>query len=71
MAASNAVFWTEDGWDGSEEIIRKSRGHCLRKPAKKHVELISGTTAKNLIITLQGLQAIYTLVLGILSPGTS
>lgn len=68
MAASNAVFWTNKGWDGSEEMIRKSREYCLREPARTHIGFFSGTAAKTLIVTLQGFQAIYALLLGITSP---
>jgi len=68
MAASNAVFWANKGWDGSEEMIRNSREYCLRQPARTHIDFFSGTAAKTLIVTLQGFQAIYTLLLGITSP---
>lgn len=65
MAASNAVFWTAEGWDGSEAMIQKSREYCLRTPRRKHIDLLSGTTAKTVIVTLQGVQAIYNLVVGV------
>jgi hypothetical protein len=68
MAASNAVFWTTERWDGSEEMIQKSRGYCLREPAHTHIDLVSGTSAKTLVVTLQGVEAIYTILLGIAEP---
>jgi len=68
MAASNAVFWTSEGWDGSEAMITKSDEYCLRKPAHTHIDFFSGTSAKTLIVALQGVEALYTLLLGITSP---
>jgi hypothetical protein len=64
MAASNTVFWTAKGWDGSEKMIQKSREHCLRTPRLKHIDLLSATAAKTVIVTLQGIQAIYSLTVG-------
>jgi hypothetical protein len=68
MAASNAVFWTRQGWDGSEDMIWKSSANCLRQPSKTHIDIISGTAAKTLVIGLQGFSAIYAFLLGIIRP---
>jgi hypothetical protein len=68
MAASNAVFWTRQGWDGSEDMIRKSSANCLRPPSKTHIDIISGTTAKTLIIGVQGFSAISALLMGVIRP---
>ena len=65
MAASNAVFWTTEGWDGSEAMIQKSINYCLRPPRQKHIDLFSATNAKTIIVTLQGVQAIYSIVVGV------
>lgn len=62
LAASNALFWTESGWDGSEQMLKDCRRYCLKVPSSTHVEFASTTTAKTLIITLQGVQALYSLL---------
>jgi hypothetical protein len=59
MAASNAHFWTGNDWDSSEEMMMRSRRFCIRVPRRNHVDLISGSTVKTLIITVQGVQALY------------
>lgn len=59
MAASNAHFWVGNGWDGSEEIMMRSRRFCIRVPHRSHVDLVSDSTAKTLIITIQGGLALY------------
>jgi hypothetical protein len=59
MAASNALFWTADGWDGSEEMMVKSRLFCTRTPSMPRIALFSGAAIKTAIVAFQGLQAIY------------
>jgi hypothetical protein len=68
MAASNANFWTDEGWDGSETMIWKSRRFCTRPPTKTRIDFFSGTAAKTLIVALQGIQAIYQLIMGMVEP---
>jgi len=70
MAASNAVFWTADGWDGSEDMISTSRANCIQQPTKTHVELVSGTSLKTLIVGLQGISAVATPSMGIFHSET-
>jgi hypothetical protein len=65
MAASNAYFWTERGWDGTEEMMGKSRVYCTSIPLHHRTELFSKETAKTIAITLQGVQAIYSLIGGL------
>ncbi|KAI0021686.1 hypothetical protein F4780DRAFT_275434 [Xylariomycetidae sp. FL0641] len=61
MAATNALFWTSHGWDGSEAMIETSSPHCIRVPDHKRVAVFSRETAKTIIVTLQAIQALYTL----------
>ena len=68
MAASNSYFWTRKGWDGSEEISRKSKIFCVSLPDAKHVTLISESTLKTVIVTLQGADSLYFLLIGFLIP---
>jgi hypothetical protein len=68
MAASNAMFWTTKGWDGSEGMIRASVAYCERMPSKTYIKILSGTAAKTLIIGVQGLTAVYTLLMGVIHP---
>lgn len=59
IAAANALFWTSQGWDGSEVMAARSFEFCIYLPETTRVELLSWDMAKTVIITLQGLQAIY------------
>jgi hypothetical protein len=70
MAASNPYFWTRRGWDGSEALSRKSQAFCVSLPDGKHVTLISESTLKTVIVTLQGADALYFLLKGYLSPSS-
>jgi hypothetical protein len=65
MSASNAYFWTPRGWDGSEAISRKSREYCVTLPETSHASILSAQSIKTLIITLQGANAIYVLIIGL------
>lgn len=69
MAASNALFWTSRGWDGSEDMMRKSRRFCSRIPSSSHVAWVSKSSAETLATVLQGLQAIWQLVGGLNGGG--
>ncbi|KAF4943780.1 hypothetical protein FSARC_14831 [Fusarium sarcochroum] len=62
LAATNALFWTDGGWDGSEEIINFSRPRCVQLPDSNMVTLLSRDAIKTLIVTLQGLQAVVLLL---------
>src|SRR5277367_2553000 len=61
MAAANAVFWTGEvsKWDGSKEIMIKSRKFCTRLPSGPRIPLMSASAMKTLIVTMQGIQAMY------------
>lgn len=65
MAASNALFWTADGWDGTETMMIKSRIYCERRPRYTTVQLFSVSTGKSVIITAQGIQAVSLIINGI------
>ncbi|KAK0638557.1 hypothetical protein B0T16DRAFT_462327 [Cercophora newfieldiana] len=59
MAAANAIFWTSSGWNGSEEMAARSVYFCARLPDKARMTLFSSDSIKTLIITLQGVQAVF------------
>ncbi|KAH7067978.1 hypothetical protein BKA63DRAFT_520876 [Paraphoma chrysanthemicola] len=61
-AASNAIFWTAEGWNGSEEMVKVAAPYCLRYPDHAIVPLFSSTALKSLFATLQGASAVYALV---------
>ena len=69
MAACNAVFWNGEQrqWDGSEEIMVKSRRWITKTPDESHIPIVSQSTLITLASTLQGAQAIA-LILGVLIP---
>jgi hypothetical protein len=59
MAACNAAFWDarEARWDGSEDIMLRSRAWIIKVPEKKYVPLISASCLTTIILALQGVQA--------------
>ncbi|KAL1862991.1 hypothetical protein Daus18300_008146 [Diaporthe australafricana] len=61
IAAANALFWTPRGWNGSEEMAACSMDYCTYLPETARVEVLSWDFAKTLIVTVQGIQAIYNL----------
>ncbi|KAB8228079.1 uncharacterized protein BDW43DRAFT_323347 [Aspergillus alliaceus] len=67
MAASNALFWTSQGFDGSEEMMQQSQAFCTRIPHYHRTDLLSTDSVKTLITTLQGIQAFVVLIRGILA----
>ncbi|KAF2998019.1 hypothetical protein E8E14_000343 [Neopestalotiopsis sp. 37M] len=62
MATSNAIFWTEEGWDGREHMIEYAAPYCAHLPEHPHAELISSTMIKTVIAVAQGVGAFYPLV---------
>ncbi|KAI1777377.1 hypothetical protein F4818DRAFT_410092 [Hypoxylon cercidicola] len=61
FAATNALFWTSRGWDGSEEMVNLSSPYCTHLPEHNRITLFSRESVKTLIITLQGTQAVVAL----------
>lgn len=62
LSASNAVFWTGNNkWDSSEEIMVTSRAWITQRPLRNRVSFLSVSMLGTLIITLQGIQALYQL----------
>jgi len=59
MAACNANFWDADRkrWDGSEEIMLRSRAWIRKAPESSHIPLLSGSMLTTVILTFQGVQA--------------
>jgi hypothetical protein len=72
MAACNAVFWDgERGrWDGSEDIMVRSRGWISKMPDSNHTPVVSASSLLTVALTLQGVQAIAQIV-GIVIPTSS
>lgn len=68
MAASNAMFWTARGWDGSEEMIQRTRSHCLKLPKKPRATIFSKSFVKTAVISVQGVQAVIVLLRGFSDP---
>jgi hypothetical protein len=67
-AATSAIFWVNDKekWDGSEEFITKSKEFLANGPStKKFIPPLSISALQTLLVTLQGVQALYILGKGI------
>ena len=62
LATSNALFWTEHGWDGAEDMLNGSRPSLTRIPKETHVKLLSASFAQTIVVALQGVQALYQLI---------
>jgi hypothetical protein len=59
LASCNALFWITNSWDGSEDMIGEGRKYCARLPHKSHAELLLRSFVHTVIVTLQGVQAVY------------
>jgi len=57
LAAANTLFWTAQGWDGSEAMVSESLTFCSHLPEHGRVSLASREMVKTVIVTLQGVQA--------------
>lgn len=64
MAACNAVFWdvATGRFDGSEEIMVKSRAWLTKVPDHSHVQLLSASGLTSVVLTLQATQAMFLIV---------
>ncbi|OTA92517.1 hypothetical protein M434DRAFT_387163 [Hypoxylon sp. CO27-5] len=56
LAATNALFWTTEGWDGSEDMVTRALPFCVRLPRRARLKVLSWETVKTIITTIQGLQ---------------
>ncbi|KAK7927662.1 hypothetical protein PG985_004660 [Apiospora marii] len=61
IAAANAIFWTAEGWDGSEAMVDRSLLYCVHIPDHARIAVFSGEMIKTLVVTLQGVQTIFAL----------
>lgn len=71
IGATNALFWTARGWDGSENMIYTSSEHRVHLPENTRVPIFSSEMLNTSIVTLQGIQALYTIVSGLTGKSTS
>ncbi|PVH67558.1 hypothetical protein DL98DRAFT_640370 [Cadophora sp. DSE1049] len=63
MAATNAVFWDGRRWDGSLKIMTRKKYSATKFPASNHVNWASTSVFQTLIVSLQGIQAAYTITI--------
>ena len=61
MAGCNALFWDAERkrWDGSEEIMVRSRAWITKIPEKSHVRLLSGSFFQTTVLTYQGITLMF------------
>jgi hypothetical protein len=62
LAATNAIFWTTNGWNGDESMVISSMSYLVQIPQKAHVNVFSITMLKTVIVSLQGVSALYSLI---------
>jgi hypothetical protein len=65
LAATNAIFWTTNGWNGDESMVTSSMPYRVQVPQKTHVQVFSVTMLKTIIVSLQGVSAMYSLIGGL------
>ncbi|KAI1378727.1 hypothetical protein F4677DRAFT_465848 [Hypoxylon crocopeplum] len=68
LATSNAIFWTNRGWDGSEDMVTRALPYCVRLPQRTRLKLLSWETVKTLIVTLQAAQVLATALSNLRGP---
>jgi hypothetical protein len=66
-AATNAIFWTERGWDGTERMVTESIPCCTLLPETTRVKFFSTEFLKTIITTVQGVAAAISLIGGLAS----
>jgi hypothetical protein len=76
MAGCNALFWDAERkrWDGSEEIMVRSRAWITKIPEKSHVRLLSGSFFQTTVLTFQGTMLLFFIIEGLRGetiPGAS
>jgi hypothetical protein len=64
LAAVNAAFWDTKTrrWDGTDRSLVLSRRYLTTPPESSHVKLLSGSTLATVVLTLQGVQAVFFMV---------
>ncbi|KAH8747697.1 hypothetical protein BGZ57DRAFT_835812 [Hyaloscypha finlandica] len=62
LAATNALFWDGERWDGSEVIMARSRNFPSKLPNSTHVDFLSGSTLATITMTIQGAYSIFIVV---------
>jgi hypothetical protein len=65
LAATNAIFWTANGWNGDEIMVISSMPYLVQFPQKTHVQIFSVTMLKTIIVSLQGVSAMYSIIGGL------
>ncbi|ROW06650.1 hypothetical protein VPNG_06769 [Cytospora leucostoma] len=61
IAATNALFWTPEGWDGSESMIQRCLPFTSHLPRKTRLDMLSLEMVKNVVVFMQGVQAVAAL----------
>lgn len=64
LAASNAIFWRENHWDGSEEMIGESSHFLPHTPTATRVNFLSVSSLTSVIVAVQGISAAAYVQLG-------
>ncbi|ROW01342.1 hypothetical protein VMCG_05885 [Cytospora schulzeri] len=61
FAATNALFWTPEGWDGTESMVQRCLPYATHLPRKTRADMLSLEMVKNVVVFLQGVQAVAAL----------
>jgi hypothetical protein len=61
MAIANTAFWRDGRWIGSEDIIPMAKELLVLKPERTRISILSKSAAETVVVTLQGVQAVWDL----------
>ncbi|KUI55704.1 hypothetical protein VP1G_03043 [Cytospora mali] len=61
IAATNALFWTPQGWDGTDSMVQRCLPYASHLPRKSRVDMLSLEMVKNVVVFLQFVQAVAAL----------
>lgn len=70
MACANTLFWTDRGFDGSEERCRASRPLCTEAPPHSRLRILSAASATTLVITLQAAGFMFSILNNLINGGS-
>jgi hypothetical protein len=67
IAAINVIYWTNQGWQGSEAEIKQGKALCVQRAPHAQDRILSPGTLKTMIVAVQGATAAGALLPGLLT----
>lgn len=63
LAATNAAFFTDQGWTTSEQKMEESQRDLIRRPPSSRASLLSVSVLGTLVVAIQGVQALNGMII--------